>query len=30
MGYRIMEGGGEGCCPVEFLNFDIDILMNTQ
>ena len=24
MGYGIMEGGGEGCCPVQFLNLDID------
>ena len=24
MGYGIMEGGGEGRCPVQFLNLDID------
>ena len=30
MGYGIMEGGGEGRCPVQFLNLDIDTLMNTK
>ena len=24
MGHGIMEGGGEGCCPVQFLNLDIN------